>query len=389
MDNTNDNTQPLGLTRDELARYSRHLVLPQVGPDGQRALKSARVLIVGAGGLGAPLGLYLAAAGVGTLGVVDFDVVDRTNLQRQVTFGTRDVGRPKVEAARERLADLNPEIDIVPLECRLTRDNALGVIGDYDIVVDGTDNFATRYLINDACVLTDKPNVYGSIFRFEGQATVFALRDGPCYRCLYPKPPPPGAVPSCAEGGVLGVLPGIVGAIQANETIKLITGAGESLVGRLLLFDALKMRFRELALRKDPACPACGTHPTIRELADYDQLCGTGEGGEASDPAVPEITPTDLKRRLDAGEDIFALDVREPYERGICDIGGALIPMGQLPTRVDELDPDREIVVYCRRGHRSAHVVSYLQQRGFDRVWNLRGGLHAWADDVDPAIPKY
>lgn len=377
------------LTRDELVRYSRHLVLPQVGLEGQRALKSARVLIVGAGGLGAPLGLYLAAAGVGRLGVADFDVVDRTNLQRQVTFGSSDVGRSKVDAARERLSDLNPDIDVVPIEGRLTRDNALDVLRDFDVVVDGTDNFATRYLINDACVLLGKPNVYGSIFRFEGQATVFASGDGPCYRCLYPQPPPPGAVPSCAEGGVLGVLPGIIGAIQANETIKLITGAGETLAGRLLLLDALKMRFREVSLRRDPACPVCGEHPTIRELVDYDDLCGVGASGEVRDPAVPEIAPAEFKRRLDAGEAVFALDVREPYERNICDIGGVLIPVGQLPARLGELDPERETVVYCRRGHRSAHAVKFLQQRGFARVWNLRGGLHAWSDDVDPAVPKY
>jgi adenylyltransferase/sulfurtransferase len=384
MDDKNPDNRARELTRDELVRYSRHLVLPQIGMDGQRALKSSRVLIVGAGGLGAPLGLYLAAAGVGKLGVADFDAVDRSNLQRQVTFTTRDVGRSKVEAARERLSSLNPEIDIVPVEDRLTRDNALDVIDDYDIVVDGTDNFATRYLINDACVLLGKPNVYGSIFRFEGQATVFALGDGPCYRCLYPNPPPPGAVPSCAEGGVLGVLPGIIGAIQANEAIKVITGIGENLAGRLLLFDALKMQFRELSLSRDPSCPVCGANPTIRELADYDDLCGVGRL-----PAVPEITPAELKRRRDAGEDVFTLDVREPYERGICDIGGTLIPVGQIPSRLGELDPARETVVYCRRGHRSANIVSFLEQQGFTSVLNLRGGLHAWSDEVDATIPKY
>lgn len=376
-------------TPKSAARYSRHLVLPEVGPEGQQALGRARVLTVGAGGLGAPVGLYLAAAGVGTLGVADFDTVDESNLQRQVTFGTSDIGRPKVEAARDRLTDLNPDIDVVAHPVRLSRDNALDIIGGYDIVVDGSDNFATRYLINDACVILGKPNVYGSVYRFEGQATVFGAPGGPCYRCLYPAPPPPGVVPSCAEGGVLGVLPGIIGAIQATETIKWIVGAGETLVGRLLLFDALKMRFRELRLERDSSCPVCGTTPTIRELIDYDQFCGTASQKDDDNVTVPEIDPIELKRRLDAGEDIYILDVREPHERNICDIGGELIPMGELPGRVRELDSEREIVVYCRTGRRSAHVVGFLNQWGFEKVLNLRGGLHAWSDEVDPAVPKY
>jgi adenylyltransferase/sulfurtransferase len=390
MGNTNRTTGGNGapLSPDELERYRRHLVLPDVGIDGQRALKSARVLLVGAGGLGAPSGLYLAAAGVGHIGIVDFDRVDVTNLQRQVTFATGDVGRVKAGAARERLTALNPLIDVRAHPVRLARDNALDIVRDYDIVVDGSDNFATRYLVNDACVILGKPNVYGSVYRFDGQAAVFGVGGGPCYRCLYPDPPAPGAIPSCAEGGVLGALPGIVGAIQANETIKLIVGAGETLAGRLLLLDALTMRFRELRLDRDPACPACGDSPTIRELVDYDRFCGVG-GEEKESVTVPEIEPRELKRRLDAGDDIVVVDVREPHERNICHIGGELIPMGELPGRVRELDADREIVVYCRTGRRSAHEVGFLHQWGFDRVFNLRGGLHAWADDVDPAIPKY
>ena len=377
------------LSREEILRYSRHLIMPEVGMEGQLKLKSARVLLVGTGGLGAPLGLYLAAAGVGRLGLVDFDVVDFTNLQRQVTFSTKDVGRPKLDAARDRLEDLNPTIEISTHEARLTSGNALDILKGYDIVVDGTDNFPTRYLINDACVILGKPNVYGSIFRFEGQATVFALPDGPCYRCLYPEPPPPGLVPSCAEGGVLGVLPGIVGAIQANETIKLILGNGEVLKNRLLLFDALKMRFRELRLHKDPNCPACGPNRTLTELIDYEAFCGIR--GEEAQPAlqVPEIEPRELKRRVDAGEEVFILDVREPHEYQICNLKGYLIPLGDLPRRVHELDSARTIVAHCRSGIRSADAVDFLRKAGFQRVWNLQGGILAWSDQVDPTIPKY
>ena len=378
------------LSHEEVQRYSRHLVMPEVALEGQLRLKSASVLLVGAGGLGAPLGLYLTAAGVGRIGLVDFDVVDKTNLQRQVTFGTSDVGRPKLEAAAERLGDLNPEIEITLHPVRLDSSNALDIITEYDIVVDGTDNFATRYLVNDACVLLGKPNVYGSIFRFDGQVTVFALDGGPCYRCLYPEPPPPGLVPNCAEGGVLGVLPGIVGSIQANETIKLILGKGETLGGRLLLFDALAMKFREMKVQKDPDCPICGEERTIHELIDYDEFCGVrGVEKEKDDVDVPEIEPLTLQSRINAGDDLFVLDVREPHEHTLCNIGGVLIPMGELPSRVAELDSSREIVVYCRTGMRSAQVVNWLTQSGFERVWNLRGGIHAWSDDIDPTIPKY
>jgi len=378
------------LSQQEILRYSRHLIMPEVGMDGQLKLKAAKVLLIGTGGLGAPLGLYLTAAGVGRLGLVDFDVVDFTNLQRQVTFTTQDVGKRKIEAARDRLQGLNPEIQIDTHEVKLTSENALDILRDYDIIVDGTDNFPTRYLVNDACVLLGKPNVYGSIFRFEGQATVFALDDGPCYRCLYPEPPPPGLVPSCAEGGVLGVLPGIVGSIQANETIKLIIGRGESLKGRLLIFDALKMKFRELRLRKNPDCPICGTHRTVTKLIDYEEFCGL-RGQEAQQPAaqVPEIEPVELKRKLDAGEDVFILDVREPHEYQICHLNGHLIPLGDLPKRVSELDSARTIVAHCRSGMRSAQAVEFLRTAGFRKVWNLKGGILAWSDTVDPSVPKY
>jgi len=385
-----DTATPPQLSQEEILRYSRHLIMPEVGMDGQLKLKQARMLLIGAGGLGAPLGLYLTAAGVGTIGLVDFDKVDFTNLQRQVTFGSKDVGRPKLEAARERLQDLNPETRFVLHETKLTSDNALDILRDYDIVIDGTDNFPTRYLVNDACVLLGKPNVYGSIFRFEGQATVFALADGPCYRCLYPEPPPPGLVPSCAEGGVLGVLPGIVGAIQANEAIKLVIGQGEPLKGRLLLFDALKMHFRELKLRKNPNCPVCGAHPTVTKLIDYEEFCGIrGEEARQESVSVPEITPTELKQKLDAGEDLFILDVREQHEFQICHLNGHLIPLGDLPKRVNELDSARNIVAHCRSGVRSAKAVTFLQQAGFRKVWNLKGGILAWSDEVDPSIPKY
>ena len=379
------------LSKQEVLRYSRHLIMPEVGMEGQLKLKRAKVLMIGSGGLGAPLGLYLAAAGVGRLGIVDFDTVDFTNLQRQVTFGTNDVGRKKLEAARERLSNLNLEIQIDTFETRLTSDNALDILRDYDIVVDGTDNFPTRYLVNDACVLLGKPNVYGSIFRFEGQASIFGYPGGPCYRCLYPEPPPPGLVPSCAEGGVLGVLPGIIGCIQAMETIKLIVGKGEPLVGRLLLFDALGMRFRELKLRKNPECPVCGEHPTVTKLIDYAEFCGIrGEEAPAQiSAAVPEITPKQLKQRLDRGDDLYILDVREPHEYQICNLNGHLIPLGELPKRVSELDSSREIVAHCRSGKRSAEAVEVLTKAGFRKIWNLKGGILAWSDEVDPSVPKY
>jgi adenylyltransferase/sulfurtransferase len=377
------------LTNDETLRYSRHLILPEVGVEGQLKLKQARVLCIGAGGLGSPVALYLAAAGVGTLGIVDFDVVDFTNLQRQVLHSTADVGRKKLDSAAESIAAINPNVTIRKFETRLTSANAMEVLRDFEIVVDGTDNFATRYLVNDACVLSGKSNVYGSIFRFEGQASVFATQAGPCYRCLYPEPPPPGMVPSCAEGGVLGVLPGLVGMIQATETIKLILGVGEPLIGRLLLVDALVMRFRELKLRKNPDCPVCGEHPTITKLIDYDQFCGIGREDKATSATMPDMTPEELKRRLDAGDDLFVLDVREPHEYQICNLGGHLVPLNDLPKRVGEIDPNREIVVHCKMGGRSAKAVDFLRQAGFSRVHNLAGGINAWAERVDRKMPKY
>ena len=381
----------VALSKEEITRYSRHLIMPEVGMDGQLKLKQAKVLCIGTGGLGAPLGLYLAAAGVGRIGLVDFDKVDLSNLQRQILFDTNDIGRPKIEAATNRLRNLNPDIQIDNFETRLTSENALDILKDYDIVVDGTDNFPTRYLVNDACVILGKPNVYGSIFRFEGQITIFGYPGGPCYRCLYPEPPPPGLVPSCAEGGVLGVLPGIVGAIQAAETLKLIIGKGEPLVGRLLLFDALAMRFRELKLRKNPECPVCGGHPTITKLIDYEEFCGI-RGEESASPAqtsVPEIAPRELKARLDRGDDLFILDVREPHEFQICNLGGHLIPLGELSRRVNELDSSREIVAHCRSGKRSAEAVEFLRSAGFRKVLNLKGGILAWSDEVDASVPKY
>jgi len=377
------------LSNDEILRYSRHLIMPEVGMEGQQKLKAAKVLCIGAGGLGSPLALYLAAAGVGTLGIVDFDVVDYTNLQRQIIHSTADVGRKKLDSAVEKLKAINPFLEIRKFETRLSSENALELFREFDIIADGTDNFPTRYLVNDACVLTGKPNVYGSIFRFEGQASVFATEEGPCYRCLYPEPPPPGLVPSCAEGGVLGILPGLVGVIQATETIKLILGSGDPLIGRLLLVDALGMKFRELKLRKNPDCPACGKHPTVTKLIDYNEFCGV-RGEEAPVQAgVPEIQVEELKRRLDAGEDLFVLDVRESHEYQICNINGHLIPLGDLPRRVHELDSSREIVAHCRSGVRSAKAVNFLRQAGFKKVHNLAGGILAWADRVDPSMPKY
>jgi sulfur-carrier protein adenylyltransferase/sulfurtransferase len=381
--------EPVTLSNEEVLRYSRHLIMPEVGMEGQLKLKAAKVLCIGAGGLGSPLALYLGAAGVGTLGVVDFDVVDFTNLQRQIIHSTSDVGRKKLESAAEKIKAINPFVTIRPFDTKLTSENALRLFRDFDIIVDGTDNFPTRYLVNDACVLTGKPNVYGSIFRFEGQVSVFATKEGPCYRCLYPEPPPPGLVPSCAEGGVLGILPGLVGVMQATEAIKLILGKGEPLIGRLLLVDALGMRFRELKLRKNPDCPVCGTHPTVTKLIDYNEFCGI-RGEEAPVTTnVPEIQPEELKAKLDAGEDVFVLDVREPHEYQICNIDGYLIPLGELPKRVHELDSSREIVAHCRSGVRSAKAVDFLRQAGFRKVKNLAGGILAWSDKVDPKMPKY
>jgi adenylyltransferase/sulfurtransferase len=379
------------LSNEEILRYSRHLIMPEVTMEGQKKLKAAHVLCVGAGGLGSPLALYLAAAGVGTLGLVDFDVVDYTNLQRQILHFTSDVGRPKLDSAIDKLKAINPFVQIERFDTLLTSQNALKIFSGFDIIADGTDNFATRYLVNDACVLSGKPNVYASIFRFEGQASVFGAKTGPCYRCLYPDPPPPGLVPSCAEGGVLGVLPGLLGVIQATETIKLILGAGEPLIGRLLLVDALAMHFREVKVRKNPECPVCGANPTVKELIDYNQFCGIrGEEGEA-DPnsKIPAIQPEEFKRRLDAGEEIFVLDVREPHEYQICNIKGYLIPLGDLPKRVHELDSSRKIVVHCKSGVRSAKAVDFLRQAGFKRVSNLTGGILAWADRIDHSLPKY
>jgi sulfur-carrier protein adenylyltransferase/sulfurtransferase len=377
------------LNNDEILRYSRHLIMPEVGMEGQQKLKAARVLCIGAGGLGSPLALYLAAAGVGTLGIVDFDVVDYTNLQRQIIHTTADVGRKKLDSAADKLKAINPFLNLRTFEAKLTSENALALFNEFDIIADGTDNFPTRYLVNDACVLTGKPNVYGSIFRFEGQASVFATEEGPCYRCLYPEPPPPGLVPSCAEGGVLGILPGLVGVMQATEVIKLILGKGEPLIGRLLLIDALGMKFRELKLRKNPDCPVCGKNPTVTQLIDYNEFCGIRGEEKPVETGVVEMQVEELKRRLDAGEDLFVLDVREPHEYQICNIGGHLIPLGDLPKRVSELDSSREIVAHCRSGVRSAKAVNFLQQAGFKKVHNLAGGILAWADRVDPKMPKY
>jgi len=396
------------LTGDEYQRYSRHLIMPEVGLDGQKKLKAAKVLCIGAGGLGSPVAMYLAAAGVGTLGIVDFDTVDFSNLQRQILHGTPDVGRPKLASAKDRLNALNPNVHVETYETALTSENALKLFEPYDVIVDGTDNFPTRYLVNDACVILGKPNAYGSIFRFEGQASVFATKDGPCYRCLYPEPPPPGLVPSCAEGGVLGVLPGLLGVIQATETIKLILGTGEPLIGRFLIVDALRMKFRELKLRKDPDCPVCGTHPTVTRLIDYEQFCGvkpaahsapntahSAPNTEHSAPntehsALMEITPTELKQRLDRGDKLQIVDVREPHEYQINRIpGSTLIPLGDIPKRFNELDPDAELVMQCKSGVRSGKAADFLRSQGYKHVLNLKGGILAWIDQVDPSQPKY
>jgi molybdopterin/thiamine biosynthesis adenylyltransferase/rhodanese-related sulfurtransferase len=386
---TDVKSEAVTLSNDEILRYSRHLIMPEVGMEGQLKIKAAKVLCIGAGGLGSPLALYLGAAGVGTLGIMDFDVVDYTNLQRQIIHSTADVGRKKLDSAADKLKAINPFINIRKFDTRLSSNNAIELFKEFDIIADGTDNFPTRYLVNDACVIASKPNVYGSIFRFEGQASIFATEGGPCYRCLYPEPPPPGLVPSCAEGGVLGILPGLVGIIQATEVIKLILGIGDPLIGRLLLIDALGMSFRQLKLRKNPDCPVCGKNPTITELIDYEQFCGI-RGEEAPVETVGgEMQVEELKRRLDAGDDIYVLDVREPHEYQIANIGGHLIPLGDLPNRVNELDTSREIVAHCKSGGRSGKAVTFLRQAGFKKVHNLAGGITAWAERVDPKMPKY
>ena len=394
------------LTNEEVARYSRHLILPEVGYEGQQKLKAAKVLCVGTGGLGAPLALYLAAAGVGTVGLVDFDTVDASNLQRQIIHSTATVGKLKVDSAEIMLKGLNPNLNVIKYNTMLTSANAMEIFKDYDVIADGTDNFQTRYLVNDACVLSgNKPNAYGSIFRFEGQASVFATKDGPCYRCLYPEPPPPGLVPSCAEGGVLGILPGLVGIIQATEVLKLILGIGDTLVGRLLLIDALGMNFRTLKLRKNPDCPVCGTHPTVTELIDYDQFCGIPKASEAGPlevardqnvsgavvDGIPQITVQELKRKQDAQENFFLLDVREPHEVPIASLGAKLIPVGSLESRIGEIAvaKDFEIVVHCRTGARSQKAALILKNHGFTNVENLAGGVLEWADKIDPSMPKY
>ena len=383
------------LSHAEVRRYSRHLIMPEVGMEGQRKLKAARALCIGAGGLGSPVVLYLGAAGVGTIGIVDFDTVDFSNLQRQIIHGTRDVGRSKLQSAKDRLQDLNPEVNIELHETALSSKNALELLAAYDVIIDGTDNFPTRYLVNDACVILGKPNVYGSIFRFEGQASVFATKEGPCYRCLYPEPPPPGLVPSCAEGGVLGVLPGIIGTIQATEAIKILIGVGKPLIGRFLIFDALRMHFRELKLRKDSECPVCGTNPTVRELIDYEQFCGVAPAAHAAAGKVGAAVDFDtdvevLKQRLDRRERVFILDVREPQESQICRIpGSTLIPLGDLPKHLHELEGRGDMVVHCKSGVRSAKAVSLLREAGFKDAKNLKGGILAWIDKVDPTQPKY
>jgi len=394
------------LTNEEIKRYSRHLIMPEVGVEAQRKLKAAKVLCVGAGGLGSPVALYLAAAGVGTIGIVDFDVVDLSNLQRQIIHTTADIGRPKLESAKNKINAMNPEVNVLTYGEPLSSKNALEIFKGYDVILDGTDNFPTRYLVNDACVLLGIPNAYGSIFRFEGQASVFGAKDGPCYRCLYPEPPPPGLVPSCAEGGVLGVLPGIIGMIQATEAVKIILGIGEPLIGRFVIYDALKMRFRELKLRKDPDCPVCGTNPTVTALIDYEQFCGMPAAESSESPVapppgtsrassvgpggVPEMTAKELKAWIDENPRLQILDVREPFEAQISRIDGAtLIPLGELQKRYTELDPTRDLVVHCKVGGRSAKAVSFLKDHGFPQAINLKGGILAWSDQVDPSQPRY
>lgn len=380
------------LSQEEVLRYSRHLIMPEVTLEGQKRLKAARVLLVGTGGLGSPVALYLAAAGIGTLGLVDCDAVDDTNLQRQILYFTSDVGRPKLESAMEKIQAINPYVELIPFETYLTSANALEIMKDFDIVIDGTDNFPTRYLVNDACVLLGKPNVYGSIFRFEGQASVFYSKVGPCYRCLYPEPPPPGLVPSCAEGGVLGILPGLIGLVQATETIKLILGKGQSLIGRLLLLDALNMEWRELKLRPNPQCPICGENPTLRELIDYEAFCGLRRGEEEASglAVIPEITPIELKQKLDRGEPVVLLDVREAFELQISRLPYFVhIPIGEIAERLHELNSADEIICFCRTGNRSGKVTQFLQSIGFRKVKNLKGGINAYAQEVDPSLPIY
>ena len=384
--------KPVELTKEEMQRYSRHIIMPEVGLEGQKKLKAARVLCIGTGGLGSPVSMYLAAAGVGTLGLVDFDIVDVTNLQRQIVHGQSDIGRRKVESAKMTLQEINPHIHIKTFDTRLTSENAFELFRDFDIVVDGTDNFATRYLVNDACVLMGKPNVYGSIFRFDGMATVFDSSRGPCYRCLYPEPPPPGMVPSCAEGGVLGILPGIIGVIQATETVKLIVGGGDLLIGRLLKFDAMRMTFKEYKLRKDKDCPVCGEDPTIRELIDYEQFCGLSRGethGAEEESGIQEITPTELKELLDGANPPLVVDVREPDEYEIVNIGAKLIPLSVIKSRMKELPRDRDIVVHCHHGGRSAQAIAILKEAGFTKLKNLAGGIDLYALEVDSTLPRY
>jgi len=394
--NTIDDDALPPLSADENIRYSRHLILPEVGPEGQRRIKAGRVLLVGAGGLGSPAAMYLAAAGVGRLGIVDFDVVDTTNLQRQVIHGTSDVGRPKLDSARDRIAEINPHVHVEAHPVRLSSANAREIVRGYDVVIDGSDNFPTRYLVNDACVLERRPCIYGSILRWEGQASVFWAERGPCYRCLFAEPPPPGEVPSCAEAGVLGVLPGIVGCVQALEAVKLLLREGDALIGRLLLFDALRLRFREMRLRRDPACPVCGDAPSIHELIDYERFCGYEPAEDAQEKKmsddVSEITPARLKERLDRGDRLTIIDVREPLEWEIGNLepyGARLIPLQQVPARMEEIDPGEEIVMQCRSGARSAQAQAFLRHHGYERVLNLKGGILAWSDEVDPSIPKY
>ncbi|MBI2190976.1 MAG: molybdopterin-synthase adenylyltransferase MoeB [Planctomycetes bacterium] len=378
------------LTNEEIYRYSRHLIMPEVGLGGQQKLRNSSILLIGAGGLGSPLGLYLTAAGVGRIGIVDFDVVDFTNLQRQVLHTTQDVGRPKLQSAKDHLKAINPSVEIVGYESRLTSENAMEIAKDYDIIIDGTDNFPTRYLVNDVCVLLGKPNVYGSIFRFEGQASVFDARRGPCYRCLYPEPPPPGMVPSCAEGGVLGVLPGIIGIIQATEAVKLILGTGDPLVGRLLLYDALAMTFTELKLAKDPKCPICGEKPTLTALVDYEQFCGVHGAAQPQTPEEFLITPEELKAKLDRGDDFLLVDVREPHEFQICSISGAkLMPLSRFTSSINQLNSAQEIILHCHRGIRSMRALQFLRQAGFRKLKNLAGGIDAWAQRIDPKMPRY
>jgi adenylyltransferase/sulfurtransferase len=387
------------LSNEEVERYSRHLIMPEVGMEGQKKLKAASILLIGAGGLGSPLAMYLAAAGIGCIGLVDYDVVDYTNLQRQIIHGTKDVGKPKLDSAKARMLDINPHVQVDTYPVPLTSANALEILEPYDVVIDGTDNFPTRYLTNDACVLLGKPNVYGSIFRFEGQLSVFYAKEGPCYRCLFPEPPPPGVVPSCAEGGVLGILPGTIGAMQATEAIKLILGIGESMIGRLVLYDALNMEFTEVKLRKNPNCPVCGENPTVTELIDYEQFCGAPAHDRSPYAAqevdlneVRQMTPVQLKERLDAGDDLFILDVRQSHEWEISNLeplGAKLIPQSEIMNHIDEFDQNQEIVVQCRSGVRSANVIMIMQQLGFKNLWNLDGGINRWAQEVDSSLPVY